>query len=87
MVITWFSSSPSPLLKKPSKTAVKYLVNKSKGKRPIIEDDDSDFAQPTKKSDHRPVKKKSMVNVAENISLPEVKNRKKQTDESPKVSF
>ncbi|KAM6557179.1 hypothetical protein CsatB_004198 [Cannabis sativa] len=62
--------------------SVKSLANKSKGKWSVVEDDDSDFAPPTKKSDRHPVKKKVKFNVAENILLPGVKKGENQADES-----
>ncbi|KAM6571501.1 hypothetical protein CsatA_015581 [Cannabis sativa] len=44
----------------------KSFANKAKGKRPVIDDDDSDFAPLVAKGSHRPVKKKSKVSLPEN---------------------
>ncbi|KAM6593355.1 hypothetical protein CsatA_001058 [Cannabis sativa] len=44
---------------------LKLLANKAKGKRPIIEEEDSDFAPPLTKCGRAPPKKKTKVGVQE----------------------
>ncbi|KAM6580899.1 hypothetical protein CsatA_004673 [Cannabis sativa] len=47
---------------------VKSLANKNKGKRPVIEEGDSDFAPPLSKCGRAPPKKKSKVGAQEKIA-------------------
>uniref|UniRef100_A0A803PJ56 Uncharacterized protein n=1 Tax=Cannabis sativa TaxID=3483 RepID=A0A803PJ56_CANSA len=54
---------------------VKSVPNKSKGKHPVVEDDDYDFALPVLKRDHGPAKKKYKVSLPQKI-FPTSKNRK-----------
>ncbi|KAM6566509.1 hypothetical protein CsatA_025637 [Cannabis sativa] len=61
MAITRSSSTPSPVQKKSSKMGLKSLANRNKGKRPVVEEDDSDFAPPLSKREGAPPKKKSKV--------------------------
>uniref|UniRef100_A0A803PXX3 Uncharacterized protein n=1 Tax=Cannabis sativa TaxID=3483 RepID=A0A803PXX3_CANSA len=61
--------------------SLKSLSNKAKGKHPIIEDDDSNFAPPVTKLDRPPLKKESKSNEAEKSSFPEIKKGKKQAYE------
>ncbi|XP_060974724.1 uncharacterized protein LOC133039788 [Cannabis sativa] len=77
MAITRSSSSPSPVLKKKSKMGKKSLANKSKGKRPIIDDFDSDFEAPMPKRVKPTSSKKSKLNLEES-SLPEISGKKFQ---------
>uniref|UniRef100_A0A803PKK1 Uncharacterized protein n=1 Tax=Cannabis sativa TaxID=3483 RepID=A0A803PKK1_CANSA len=46
----------------------KSIPNRSKGKRLVVEDDDSNFAPPALKWDRGPTKKKAKVFVPHNIS-------------------
>ncbi|KAM6577028.1 hypothetical protein CsatB_028865 [Cannabis sativa] len=68
MAVTRSSSSLFPVQKKSSKMDLKSLANKAKGKRPIIEDEDSDFAPPLTKRGRAPPKKKSKVGVQEKMT-------------------
>ncbi|KAM6554433.1 hypothetical protein CsatB_015195 [Cannabis sativa] len=77
MAITRSSSSPSPVLKKKSKMGKKSLANKSKGKRPIIDDFDSDFEAPMPKRVRPHSSKKSKLNLEE-PTLPEISGKKFQ---------
>ncbi|XP_060970128.1 uncharacterized protein LOC133037239 [Cannabis sativa] len=61
MTIIHSLSSPSPLPKKKLKMGVKSVANKSKGKHPVVEDDDYDFALPVLKRDRGPAKKKYKI--------------------------
>uniref|UniRef100_A0A803NQ76 Uncharacterized protein n=1 Tax=Cannabis sativa TaxID=3483 RepID=A0A803NQ76_CANSA len=47
---------------------VKFVANRSKGKRPVGEDDDSNFAPQLLKHDRGPAKKKSIVVAPPKIS-------------------
>ncbi|XP_060968825.1 uncharacterized protein LOC133036291 [Cannabis sativa] len=77
MAITRSSSSPSPVLKKKSKMGKKSLANKSKGKRPINDDFDSDFEAPMPKRVRPHSSKKSKLNLEE-PTLPEISGKKFQ---------
>ncbi|KAM6559381.1 hypothetical protein CsatA_028620 [Cannabis sativa] len=68
MAITRSSSTPSPVPKKSSKMGLKYVANRNKGKRPVVQDDDSDFAPQLSKRERAPPKKKSKVAAHEKIS-------------------
>ncbi|KAM6547857.1 hypothetical protein CsatB_019533 [Cannabis sativa] len=58
----------------------KSFANKAKGKRPVIDDDDSDFAPLVAKGGRRPVKKKSKVSLPENnFNFNSQKGKKKST--------
>ncbi|KAM6579690.1 hypothetical protein CsatA_003464 [Cannabis sativa] len=46
---------------------LKSLANRNKGKRPVVEEDDSDFAPPLSKRGRAPPKKKSKVAAHEKI--------------------
>ncbi|KAM6560944.1 hypothetical protein CsatA_030183 [Cannabis sativa] len=67
MAITRSSSSPSPVQKQKSKMGKKTLANKSKGKRPIVEEYDSDFDAPLTKRGRPHTSKKSKLNVEEQV--------------------
>ncbi|KAM6566093.1 hypothetical protein CsatA_025221 [Cannabis sativa] len=75
MEITRSSSSPSPVLKQKSKMGKKTLANKSKGKRPILEDYDSDFDAPLTKRGRSHSSKKTKLNVEEQ-TVPEISGKK-----------
>ncbi|KAM6563229.1 hypothetical protein CsatB_023227 [Cannabis sativa] len=75
MAITRSSSSPSPVLKQKSKMGKKTLANKSKGKRPILEDYDSDFDAPMPKRGRPHSSKKTKLNVEEH-TVPEISGKK-----------
>ncbi|KAM6597285.1 hypothetical protein CsatA_007809 [Cannabis sativa] len=75
MVVTRSSSSPSPVQKKNSKMGLKSLANKVKGKRPIIEEEDSDFTPPLTKRGRPHPKKKSKLSVEEKM-VDEVSGKK-----------
>ncbi|KAM6555187.1 hypothetical protein CsatB_015949 [Cannabis sativa] len=77
MAITRSSSSPSPVLKQKSKMGKKSLANKSKGKRPIIDDFDSDFEAPMPKRVRPHSSKKTKLNLEEH-TLPEISGKKFQ---------
>ncbi|KAM6546683.1 hypothetical protein CsatB_027419 [Cannabis sativa] len=47
---------------------LKSVANRNKGKRPVIQDDDSDFAPQLSKRERAPPKKKSKVAAHEKIS-------------------
>ncbi|KAM6577996.1 hypothetical protein CsatB_029833 [Cannabis sativa] len=47
---------------------LKSLANKAKGKRPFIEEEDSDFAPPLTKRGRAPPKKKTKVRVQEKMA-------------------
>ncbi|KAM6574656.1 hypothetical protein CsatA_022983 [Cannabis sativa] len=65
MAVTRSSSSPSPVQKQKSKMGKKTLANKSKGKRPILEEYDSDFDAPLTKRGRPHTSKKTKLNVEE----------------------
>ncbi|KAM6546218.1 hypothetical protein CsatB_026954 [Cannabis sativa] len=65
MAITRSSSSPSQVQKQKSKMGKKTLANKSKCKRPIVEEYDSDFDAPLTKRGTPHTSKKSKLNVEE----------------------
>ncbi|KAM6577619.1 hypothetical protein CsatB_029456 [Cannabis sativa] len=67
MVVTHSSSTPSPVQKKNSKMELKSLPNRNKGKRPVVEEDDSDFVPPLSKRGRALPKKKSKVATNEKI--------------------
>ncbi|KAM6566688.1 hypothetical protein CsatA_025816 [Cannabis sativa] len=67
MVVTHSSSTPSTAQKKNSKMELKSLANRNKGKRPVVEEDDSDFAPPLSKRERPPPKKKLKVAAQEKI--------------------
>ncbi|KAM6561999.1 hypothetical protein CsatB_021997 [Cannabis sativa] len=69
MVVTHSSSTHSPVQKKKknSKMELKSLANRNKGKRPVVEEDDSDFAPPLSKRGRDLSKKKSKVAAHEKI--------------------
>ncbi|XP_060974893.1 uncharacterized protein LOC133039862 [Cannabis sativa] len=75
MAITRSSSSPSPVLKQKSKMGKKTLANKSKGKRPILEDYDSDFDAPMPKRGRPHSSKKTKLNLEEH-TVPEISGKK-----------
>ncbi|KAM6587527.1 hypothetical protein CsatA_010132 [Cannabis sativa] len=77
MAITRSSSSPSPVLKQKSKMGKKSLANKSKGKRPIIDDFDSDFEAPMPKRVRPHSSKKTKLNLEEH-TVPEISGKKFQ---------
>ncbi|KAM6558683.1 hypothetical protein CsatA_027922 [Cannabis sativa] len=69
MTITRSSSTPSPVPKKSSKMGLKSIIaNRNKGKRPVVQDDDSDFAPQLSKRERAHPKKKSKVAAHEKIS-------------------
>ncbi|KAM6560065.1 hypothetical protein CsatA_029304 [Cannabis sativa] len=47
---------------------LKFVANRNKGKRPVVQDDDSDFAPQLSKRERAPPKKKSKVAAHEKIS-------------------
>ncbi|KAM6588074.1 hypothetical protein CsatA_010679 [Cannabis sativa] len=61
MAITHSSSTPSPVPKKSSKMELKSVANRNKGKRPVVQDGDSDFAPQLSKRERAPPQKKSKV--------------------------
>ncbi|KAM6546316.1 hypothetical protein CsatB_027052 [Cannabis sativa] len=67
MAITRSSSTPSLVQKKSSKMGFKSLPNRNKGKRPVVEEDDSNFAPTLSKRERAPLKKKSKVAAQEKI--------------------
>ncbi|KAM6581059.1 hypothetical protein CsatA_004833 [Cannabis sativa] len=67
MAVTRSSSTPSPVQKKSSKMGLKSLANRNKGKRPVAEEEDSDFSPPLSKRGRAPPKKKSKVVAQEKI--------------------
>ncbi|KAM6551588.1 hypothetical protein CsatB_001396 [Cannabis sativa] len=68
MAITRSSSTPSHVPKKSSKMGLKSVANRNKGKRPVVQDDDSDFAPQMSKRERVPPKKKSNFVAYEKIS-------------------
>ncbi|KAM6586584.1 hypothetical protein CsatA_009189 [Cannabis sativa] len=67
MTVTRSSSTPSHVQKKSSKIWLKSLANRNKGKRPVVEEEDSNFAPPLSKRGRAPPKKKSKVAAQEKI--------------------
>ncbi|KAM6548884.1 hypothetical protein CsatB_030078 [Cannabis sativa] len=72
MVVTYSSSTPSLVQKKISKMELKSLANRNKGKRHVVEDDDSNFAPLSKRGRALP-KKKSKVAAHEKIPQDDAK--------------
>ncbi|KAM6570500.1 hypothetical protein CsatB_018485 [Cannabis sativa] len=67
MDVTRSSSSPSPVQKK-NQNGFEITSYKAKGKRPFIEEEDSNFAPPLTKRGRAPPKKKTKVGVQEKMA-------------------
>ncbi|KAM6577607.1 hypothetical protein CsatB_029444 [Cannabis sativa] len=68
MAITRSPSTPSHVPKKSSKMGLKTVANRNKGKCPVVENGDSDFAPQLSKRERAPPKKKSKVAAHEKLS-------------------